>query len=199
MEIGHHNLLAQVASMYYEQGMTQNKIAAELGLSRVKIYRLLKEARAEQVVQIAINWPIDRDRELEGLLKVRFGLKEALVLQSIQGSKVSALQRLGQLGARYLEQVLNTTNWQEISTMFPQAQKVVEELEEAGDRKAFLAKGDYDRAETAFQECDHDLARTYLEKVLAIPEPVITCVLTLSLLSLVRRARKEKTLYDNTS
>jgi DNA-binding transcriptional regulator LsrR (DeoR family) len=106
MEIGHQNLLAQVASMYYEQGMTQNKIAAELGLSRVKIYRLLKEARAEQVVQITINWPIDRDRELEGLLKERFGLKEALVLQVIQDSQVSALQRLGQLAARYLEQVL---------------------------------------------------------------------------------------------
>jgi DNA-binding transcriptional regulator LsrR (DeoR family) len=106
MEIGHHNLLAQVASMYYEQGMTQNQIAAELGLSRVKIYRLLKEARAEQVVQITINWPIDRDRDLEGLLKERFGLKEALVLQSIQGSQASGLQRLGQLGARYLEQIL---------------------------------------------------------------------------------------------
>lgn len=106
MEVGQHNALARVASMYYEQGMTQNAIGAELGLSRVKVYRLLKEAREEGIVQITINWPIERDRELERALKRRFGLKEALVLQSIHGAQVSALQRLGQLGARYLEQNL---------------------------------------------------------------------------------------------
>lgn len=106
MDVGQHNLLAQVASMYYEQGMTQVEIASELGLSRVKVYRLLKEARTEQIVQITINWPIGRDRELESLMKERFGLKEALVLPSIHDSQASALQRLGQLGARYLEQTL---------------------------------------------------------------------------------------------
>ena len=106
MDIGQHNALAQVASMYYEQGMTQNAIAAELGLSRVKVYRLLKEAREEGIVQITINWPLERDRELERALKQRFGLKEALVLKSIQGTRAAALQRLGQLGARYLEQNL---------------------------------------------------------------------------------------------
>jgi deoxyribonucleoside regulator len=106
MELSQHSSLAQVASMYYEQGMTQNAIASELGLSRVKVYRLLKEAKEEGIVQITINWPIERDRELERGLKQRFGLKEALVLQSIYGAQVSALQRLGQLGARYLEQNL---------------------------------------------------------------------------------------------
>jgi hypothetical protein len=33
-----------------------------------------------------------------------------------------------------------------------------------------MAKADYDRAVKAFGECDHDLARTYLEK---IPEPLV--------------------------
>src|SRR4030067_780833 len=36
--------LAQIAAMYYEQGLTQNGIADQLGLSRVKVYRLLKQA-----------------------------------------------------------------------------------------------------------------------------------------------------------
>ena len=62
------NLLAQIAFMYYEQELTQNEIAAQLGLSRVKVYRLLKQAKIEQVVQININWPIERDPELERAL-----------------------------------------------------------------------------------------------------------------------------------
>lgn len=106
MDDTHHELLAQTASMYYEQGMTQNAIADQLGLSRVKVYRLLKQSRAEQVVQITINWPIQRDGQLEESLKQRFGLKKALVLRTTPGNHSPALQRLGQLGARYLEQVL---------------------------------------------------------------------------------------------
>jgi deoxyribonucleoside regulator len=100
------DLLAQISSMYYEQGMTQSEIASQLGLSRVKIYRLLKQAKEEQVVQITINWPIKRHAQLEQALKQTFGLKGALVLATASQDPVSALQRLGQLGARYLEQVL---------------------------------------------------------------------------------------------
>ena len=106
MDISHHELLAQTASMYYEQGMTQSAIAAELGLSRVKVYRLLKEAKAEQVVQITINWPIERHHELEEALKGTFGLKDAMVLKTSPQDPSPALVRLGQLGAHYLEQVL---------------------------------------------------------------------------------------------
>jgi len=102
----HRNLMAQVASMYYEEDMTQGDIGKRLGLSRVKVYRLLKEARAEQVVQITINWPISRDNQIEQALKQTFGLKEALVLESAQQNSGPALHRLGQLGARYLEQIL---------------------------------------------------------------------------------------------
>ncbi|RPJ57656.1 MAG: sugar-binding transcriptional regulator [Dehalococcoidia bacterium] len=102
----HHNLLAQIAYMYYEQELTQNEIAAQLGLSRVKIYRLLKQAKAERVVEIKINWPLERDPELEKLLIQTFGLKDALVLKTISQDHVSILSQLGQLTAYYLEQIL---------------------------------------------------------------------------------------------
>ena len=100
------NLLAQIAFMYYEQELTQNEIAAQLGLSRVKVYRLLKQAKIEQVVQININWPIARDPELERLLIKTFGLKEAMVLKTVSPDHTPTLQLLGQLGAYYLERVL---------------------------------------------------------------------------------------------
>jgi DNA-binding transcriptional regulator LsrR (DeoR family) len=104
--LNHLELLAQVASMYYDQEMTQNAIAAHLGLSRVKIYRLLKQAKAEQVVQITINWPVERDNQLEALLRQTFDLKEALVLKSTSQDQALSLSQLGQLAARYLEHSL---------------------------------------------------------------------------------------------
>jgi DNA-binding transcriptional regulator LsrR (DeoR family) len=102
-----HDLLAQVASMYYEQEMTQDAIARELGLSRVKIYRLLKQAREEQVVQFTITWPLQREPVLERALCKAFGLREALVLRPSGSDQTYGLARLGQLGARYLEQMLH--------------------------------------------------------------------------------------------
>lgn len=106
IEGSHHELLAHIAAMYYEQEMTQNDIAAQLELSRVKVYRLLKEAREKGVVQITVNWPVSRDAELERQLCRTFRLDESLVLRTDPHSHTSPLQCLGQLGARYLERVL---------------------------------------------------------------------------------------------
>jgi DNA-binding transcriptional regulator LsrR (DeoR family) len=102
----HHDLLAQVASMYYERELTQNDIAVELDVSRVKVYRLLKQARAEGVVQITINWPLNRDLELEHSLEQAFGLKEARVLQTMAADRSPALAQVGRLCASYLERIL---------------------------------------------------------------------------------------------
>ena len=101
-----HELLAKVASMYYEREMTQNEIAAALDLSRVKIYRLLKEARETQVVRILIDWHIKRAPMLEAQLIARFGLDEALVLGGGATDGALLLRQIAQLGARYLESLL---------------------------------------------------------------------------------------------
>jgi deoxyribonucleoside regulator len=100
-----HQLLAHVSSMFYEQELTQSEIGEKLGLSRVKIYRLLKEAKEEGVVQIIVNWPIKRDEVLEQHLKDTFKLNEALVLVAPK-QEDALLPELGQLAARYLETLL---------------------------------------------------------------------------------------------
>ncbi|HMQ52216.1 MAG TPA: sugar-binding transcriptional regulator [Anaerolineae bacterium] len=106
MDSTHHYLLAQVATMYYEREMTQSEIGKKLDLSRVKVYRLLKEAKAAGVVQIRISWPIERQTQLEQALKQLAGLKEVLVLKTDATNGSPLLPRLGQLGAQYLEQIL---------------------------------------------------------------------------------------------
>jgi len=105
-EDDHQYLLAQVASMYYEQEKSQNEIGVELGLSRVKVYRLLKEAREENVVRIIINWPIERVSQLEEQFAKAFHLKKALILKSSQSESRTALQQMGQMAARYLQSIL---------------------------------------------------------------------------------------------
>ena len=60
LDYAEHDLLAQVAAMYYVEEMTQDAIAAQVGLSRVKVYRLLKLARRGQVIQFTVNWPVHR-------------------------------------------------------------------------------------------------------------------------------------------
>ncbi|GAB4508320.1 MAG: sugar-binding domain-containing protein [Anaerolineae bacterium] len=106
LDESHHELLAEIASMYYEQDLTQNAIAEQLGLSRVKVYRLLKEAREHNVVQITIDYPMKRDAHLETRLKDLFQLKDAVVLYSGMHSRFSALQRLGKLTAHYVQRQL---------------------------------------------------------------------------------------------
>jgi DNA-binding transcriptional regulator LsrR (DeoR family) len=48
-------LTATVARRYYLEGATKRDIAAELGLSRFKVARLLDEARATRVVRIELD------------------------------------------------------------------------------------------------------------------------------------------------
>ena len=73
MNTPHHDLLARIAALYYDEEKSQDAIGKELGLSRVKVYRLLKEAKEAGVVQVLIHWPIERNAELEQALVQRFG------------------------------------------------------------------------------------------------------------------------------
>ena len=100
MNTTHHELLARIAAMYYNEGQSQDAIGAALGLSRVKIYRLLKEARETGVVQMLIQWPLERVTDLEQALVQRFKLHDALVLKQRAGAG-SQLPQVGQLGAQY--------------------------------------------------------------------------------------------------
>lgn len=106
MKDSHHQLLAQIGSMYYEQEKSQSDIADELGLSRVKVYRLLKEARENNIVKIVIGWPIERDNTVEKQLCDVFKLKKALVLSSKNTDETVILSRLGQMTANFLETIL---------------------------------------------------------------------------------------------
>jgi deoxyribonucleoside regulator len=98
--------LAQVASMYYEDNVTQDEIARQIGTSRSTISRMLQEAREAGVVEIIVHYPWKTAPGLERDLGSRFGLHQASVLVGGGRPYEEILRGLGVLAARYLEHLL---------------------------------------------------------------------------------------------
>jgi len=74
-------LMARVAWLYYMESLTQQQIGQQLGLSRMKINRLLQQARNQGIVQISVNIPGDDSYfPQEQALCRKFGLRDAVVV-----------------------------------------------------------------------------------------------------------------------
>ena len=99
-------LLAQVASLYYEDELTQDEIAHRIGTSRSTISRILQEAREAGVVEITVHTPWKTVPEMEDVLRGRFGLRQARVLQGRGKPYEEVLRGLGALAARYVESIV---------------------------------------------------------------------------------------------
>ena len=101
------NMLASVANLYYNAEMTQNQIAERFFTSRSKISRMLKEARQLGIVEIKILEPWDHNVELEQEFMRRFALKDVRVISVKEANNTMVLQKLGEVAAYYLDNLLN--------------------------------------------------------------------------------------------
>jgi DNA-binding transcriptional regulator LsrR (DeoR family) len=99
------DLMVAVAWMYYQDGLTHQEIADQLGLSRVSVTRLLQRARREGVVQVKITRPLPETYRLALDLKRAFGLKEAVVVKTASAAE-ETLELIGQAGAEHLKETL---------------------------------------------------------------------------------------------
>jgi DNA-binding transcriptional regulator LsrR (DeoR family) len=94
--------LGKLAWLYYVDGLTQKEVGQRVGLSRLKVVRLLQRARAEGIVEINIAPDLRINTELARSLEVRYNLKEAVVIElDDQGDAIA------RAGGRFLERVLN--------------------------------------------------------------------------------------------
>jgi DNA-binding transcriptional regulator LsrR (DeoR family) len=73
-------LTATVARRYYLDGATKSDIAAELGLSRFKVARLLDQARATGVVRIELDSPGHLNLESSVRLSAAYNLRHSVVI-----------------------------------------------------------------------------------------------------------------------
>ncbi|MDY6873297.1 MAG: sugar-binding transcriptional regulator [Chloroflexota bacterium] len=83
MDLEESRLCVRVAKLYYEGELTQQEIARKLGLSRIKVHRVLNRARELGVVEIKIHAPPNsKFVEQEHLLTVAYDLRDAVVVQT---------------------------------------------------------------------------------------------------------------------
>ena len=88
-------LLYKLAKAYYIDNLTQAEIGKRFGISRIKVSRLLQQARDEKIVQISIVPQEETNAELERALEARFGLDEAIIFTPSSYEKPLIVQELG--------------------------------------------------------------------------------------------------------
>ena len=93
------HLMVQIARMTYQQDLTLTQIAAETGLNRWQVSRLLAEARDQGIVRIEIVPRTLRHPELESRLSRAFGLRDAVV---VPGPAGQGAESVAQAAAQYL-------------------------------------------------------------------------------------------------
>ncbi len=95
-------LLYKLAKAYYEDGLTQDQIGKRFGLSRIKVSRLLNQARKEKIVQITIIPPPGSHAILERELEARYGLDEVVIVSPVSYDQPAIVQKSGPAAAECL-------------------------------------------------------------------------------------------------
>jgi DNA-binding transcriptional regulator LsrR (DeoR family) len=98
------------ARRYFLDGATKSEIAAELGISRFKVARLLDAARRDGIVRIEIGVPPHIDLELSSQLAQRHGLRGAIVVRTIDGPDEFKREQLGRACAEVLTESLEAND-----------------------------------------------------------------------------------------
>ena len=96
-------VMAEVASLYFEQRYSQQEIADKLYFSRSKVSRLISKAMENKIVEITINYPLERILSLENQLKEQFNLIEVIVIRDYSTTYPMLLKRIGAAAAQYLD------------------------------------------------------------------------------------------------
>ena len=110
-------LIARVARMYYEWNMRQSEIAKQLDLSQATVSRLLDRSKGEGIIRISVNLPNGVYTELEETLVKKFGLRDSIVVDSLDDNEQLIQRDLGTATAYYLEsairpnEVIGISSW----------------------------------------------------------------------------------------
>ncbi|MGR9484242.1 sugar-binding transcriptional regulator [Rhizobium leguminosarum] len=141
-------LISRVAQMYHLEGRRQAEIAEHLRLSQATVSRMLKRAEAEDIVRTSVTPPVGTYSELEGALREKYDLPEAIVVECTEDRDGAIMARIGEASAHLLEvtlapgEIIGVSSWsQTISKMVEnihplksaQAKYVVQTLGGMGD------------------------------------------------------------------
>ena len=100
-------LVVRVARMYHEWGMRQPEIAQQLGISQATISRLLNRGKDEGIVRISVAVPPGVYSVLEENLMKKYGLRDAIVVDTMWNEDERLIQKeIGSAAAYYLESII---------------------------------------------------------------------------------------------
>lgn len=94
-----------IARRYFLEGRSKVEIAAEYGISRFKVARILETALAEGTVRIEINVPGHLDVELSDRLRAAYGLQHSLVIDTPDNDETRRTE-LGRAVGQLLSEIL---------------------------------------------------------------------------------------------
>lgn len=94
-------LMVKAAWYYYMENYTQQNISTLLGVSRVRVIRLLEKARQDGIISFHIRQDSDRRMQVEKELTTRFGLHDVFVAP-ISGRVSELNESLAQAAAIYI-------------------------------------------------------------------------------------------------
>lgn len=103
-------LMASVARKHYVNGESKLAIAAETGMSRFKVARLLDQARSCGLVRIEIGYPGVIDVELSGQVQDTFGLSHAVVLRVPDDDEGAVRAHVGHAAAELLSEIVGPSD-----------------------------------------------------------------------------------------
>lgn len=141
-------LISRVAQMYHIEHKRQADIAKHLRLSQATVSRMLKRAEAEDIVRTTVIPPAGTYAEMEGALRERFNLPEAVVVDCSEDRDGAIMARIGEAAAHLLEvtlapgEIIGVSSWSQtifktVENIHPQksaqAKYVVQTLGGMGD------------------------------------------------------------------
>jgi DNA-binding transcriptional regulator LsrR (DeoR family) len=93
------------AWLYYEERMTQEEVAEQLGVSRASVVNFLQEARDRNIVTIAVASDHLQSVRIARTLSGRYGLSSCVVVPE-DGGRMPNYERVGRAGGRLLAEIL---------------------------------------------------------------------------------------------
>jgi DNA-binding transcriptional regulator LsrR (DeoR family) len=97
------------AWLYYVEGMTQEQVARNLDISRLKVLRLLAATREDGTVQITISSQAKSAVAVQRALEKHLGLFKAVVVPASDQSEATIASVIGYAAAQFLsEQISNS-------------------------------------------------------------------------------------------
>lgn len=98
--------MIKVSELYYIHEMTQQEIANRLRISRVKVSRILTNAKKRGIIEININYPIGNCVKLEREFEKLFNLKEAIIISNKYKSREIIYNEVTRIATKHLLQII---------------------------------------------------------------------------------------------